>query len=142
MILEDAGAWHPFELFLALCLSHEGHSRTEVRGYLWVAVCQGDGVRWVIGLSMSIMSRDLGSELQWHVQAVWLCESFRAHLWPWCGREYQSPGWVGFEYLLEGEWFGKSQEWRLLSSQILSRPETSPLISRSPVQLHRGLYIE
>ena len=95
-----------------------------------------------MGLSMSIMSRDLGSEWQWHVKAVWLCEPFRAHLWPCCGRHCQSPGWVGFGYLLEGESFGKSQEWRLLSSQILSRSETSLLISRSLMQPHRGLCIE
>lgn len=138
------GCWSLTSLWAIPCSVFEPWGSQQDRGQRLslVAVCQGDGVRWVIGLSMSIMSRDLGSELQWHVQAVWLCESFRAHLWPCCGREYQSPGWVGFGYLLEGEWFGKSQEWRLLSSQILSRSETSPLISRSPMQLHRGLSIE
>lgn len=130
LILEDAGAWHPFELFLALCLSHEGQSRTEVRGCCWVAVCRGNGVRWVMGLPVSIMSRDLGSWRQWHVKAVWLCRPFRAHLWA-CRGKCQNPGWVGFGYLLEGERLGRARSDDFSHHKILSDPETTLLISRS-----------
>lgn len=125
-----------------------GQSRTEVRGChfaVWQGDsrvkewdCQGDGVRLDIGLSSSMLNKDLGSWQQWHYKAVGFLVQGSPLTLVWCSMSQP----MSFGHLLEGEWFGKGQEWWLLSSRLLSKSGTSLLPSRSLMKIHRGLWVD
>lgn len=98
LILEDAGTWHPFQLFFALCLGHRGQGRGQ-RLPFWV--CQAGGVRWNTGSSSSMLFGDLGSWGQWHYKAIWLLvQGLPLTL-----------GWYSMSQPMLGEFWASSRRW-------------------------------